>query len=100
MAPPSAGSGRQQSGIAAAPARGPELRWLKSQFRLQSGPTLRSTTAAGNGIFGCRDEAPKIVIQTGERPQRPKSGNRVAGNPRRKALFDVVTETRGLRRLD
>jgi hypothetical protein len=29
---------------------------------VQSGPTSRSTTAAGNGIFGCRDEAPKIVI--------------------------------------
>jgi hypothetical protein len=34
-----------------------------------------STTAAGNGNFGCRDEAPKIVIQTRGRPQRPKSGN-------------------------
>ena len=33
-------------------------------------------------------------------PQRPKSGNCVAGNPRRNALFDIVPETRGLRRLD
>src|ERR1700682_5467948 len=35
---------------------------------------MRSTTTARNGIFGCRDEAPKIVIQTRERRQRPKSG--------------------------
>jgi hypothetical protein len=33
-------------------------------------PSSRETTAAGNGIFGCRDEAPKIVIQTHERLQR------------------------------
>jgi hypothetical protein len=31
-------------------------------------------TVAGNGIFGCRDEAPEIVIQPRERLQRPKSG--------------------------
>ena len=30
--------------------------------------------AAGNGIFGCGDRAPKTVGKTRERPQRPKSG--------------------------
>jgi hypothetical protein len=30
-----------------------------SKFRVQCGPTSRSTTAAGNGIFGCRDRAQK-----------------------------------------
>jgi hypothetical protein len=34
----------------------------------------RPSPAAGNGIFGGRDEAPKIVIQPRERPQRPNSG--------------------------
>ena len=41
-------------------------------IRVQCGPTSRSTEAAGNGIFGCRDEAPKIVIQTRARLQRTK----------------------------
>jgi hypothetical protein len=35
--------------------------------------TSRSTTVAGNGIFGGRDEAPEIVVQPLERLQRPKS---------------------------
>jgi hypothetical protein len=30
--------------------------------------------AAGNGIFGCRDRAPKIIAKKRERLQRPKSG--------------------------
>ena len=55
---------------------------------------------AGNGIFGCGDGAPKIATKKRQRGQRPKSGKRAAGNPRRKALFGVVSETCGLRRLD
>ena len=55
---------------------------------------------AGNGIFGCGDGAPKIATKKRQRGQRPKSGKGAAGNPRRKALFDVVSETGGLRRLD
>jgi hypothetical protein len=47
---------------------------LKSEFRVQCRPTSRSTTAAGNGISGCRDQAPKIVIQARERLQRPNPG--------------------------
>jgi hypothetical protein len=55
---------------------------------------------AGNGIFGCGDGAPKIATKKRQRGQRPKSGKGAAGNPRRKALFGVVSETGGLRRLD
>jgi site-specific DNA recombinase len=36
--------------------------------------TSRASLAAGNGIFGCRDRAPKIATKAGERPQRRKSG--------------------------
>src|SRR5258706_10160230 len=36
--------------------------------------TSRSTTAAGNGISGCRDRAPKAATKMRERPQRPESG--------------------------
>src|SRR5438477_6104393 len=31
----------------------------KSELRVQCGPTSRSKPATGNGIFGCRDRAPK-----------------------------------------
>jgi hypothetical protein len=50
--------------------------------------------------LGCRDGAPKIVTKMGKRLQRPNSGKRVAGNPRKNALSGVVPETCGLRRLD
>jgi hypothetical protein len=36
--------------------------------------TSRSRLAAGNGIFGCGDRAPKIATEMRKRPQRPKSG--------------------------
>ena len=36
---------------------------------------------AGNGIFGCRDRAPKTATQRDERAQRQKSRNRVAEIP-------------------
>jgi hypothetical protein len=42
------------------------------QNAIPGGRTSGSTPAAGNGIFGCRDRAPKIAIQTRERPQRPR----------------------------
>jgi site-specific DNA recombinase len=48
---------------------------LKSEFRVQCGSNSRSSTAAGNGISGCRDRPPKIVMKTAERSQRQKSGN-------------------------
>jgi hypothetical protein len=57
------------------PAQGPELRQCKNpEYGFTRARTSRSTTAAGNGIFGCRDEAPEIVIQPRECLQRPKSG--------------------------
>src|SRR6476660_1507101 len=62
--------------------------------------TPYSATAAGNGIFGCRDRAPKTIAKMCERLQRQKSEKRVARNARRKALLDLVLETCGLRRLD
>jgi hypothetical protein len=65
-------------------------------MRSEFGPS----PAAGNGIFGCGDRAPKVPAQTRHRMQRPKFGNWVAESPRRNALFGVVSETRGLRRLD
>src|SRR6266576_1554063 len=92
---------RPQSGIAAAPAQGLELRWLKCWNSGCSAVKLRAENpVAGNGIFGCGDGAPKIATKKRQRGQRPKSGKRAAGNPRRKALFGVVSETGGLRRLD
>jgi hypothetical protein len=59
-----------------------------------------SSPAAGNGIFGCGDRAPKIVTKLRQRSQRPKSGKSVAENPRKNALFGVTSETRGLQGLD
>ena len=37
--------------------------------------------AAGNGLFGCRDGAPKIHTKLCQRPQRPNSSKLVAENP-------------------
>ena len=90
-----------RSRIVTAPVRDPELRWpQKLEIPVQVRRTPPKSPAAGNGIFGCRDRAPKIATQTHERSQRQESGNGVAGNPRRNALFGVVSETPGLRRLD
>src|SRR5260221_6471095 len=85
-----------QSGIAAAPSRS---RIAAAQYGFNCARTSRSATAAGNGIFGCRDRAPKIATKKRQRGQRPKSRKRAAGNPRRKALFGVVSETGGSGRL-
>src|SRR6266478_4986441 len=102
---PAVRGARTRSGITAAPAheaaplQAPELGWLEYQ-RSRCSAVSRSATAAGNGIFGCRDRAPKTVAKMCERLQRQKSEKRVARNARRKALFDLVLETCGLRRLD
>jgi hypothetical protein len=72
-----AGSLRRSGSIRNSCSAGPRSRITAAQnpeYGFNCGRTSRSTTAAGNGIFGCRDEAPKIVIQTRERRQRPKSG--------------------------
>src|SRR5258706_9273207 len=89
-----------QSGIAAAPSRSRIAAAQNPEYGFNCARTSRSATAAGNGIFGCRDRAPKTVAKMCERLQRQKSEKRVAGNPRRNALFGVVLETCGLRRLD
>src|SRR5258706_1940978 len=102
---PAVRGARTRSGITAAPAheaaplQAPELGWLEYQ-RSGCSAVSRSATAAGNGIFGCRDRAPKTVAKMCERLQRQKSEKRVARNARRKALIDLVLETCGLRRLD
>src|SRR5258706_5557847 len=102
---PAVRSARTRSGLTAAPAheaaplQAPELGWLEYQ-RSGCSAVSRSATAAGNGIFGCRDRAPKTVAKMCERLQRQKSEKRVARNARRNALFGVVPETFGLRRLD
>jgi hypothetical protein len=62
--------------------------------------TSRSTTAAGNGIFGYGDRTPKIAAAAFGHLQRPKSEKSKAENPRRNALFGVRRKTYGLRRLD
>src|SRR5260370_22577253 len=89
-----------QSGIAAAPSRSRIAAAQNPEYGFNCARTSRSATAAGNGIFGCRDRAPKTVAKMCERLQRQKSEKRVARNARRKALFDLVLETCGLRRLD
>ncbi len=45
-------------------------------------------------------QSAKIATKMRERRQRPKSKKGGAGNPRRNALFGVVSEMCGLRRLD
>ncbi len=94
---------RRSDSIRNSPAPVPKSQITAPQNReygLNGARTSRWTAAAGNGIFGCRDQAPRVVIQTRQRRQRPKSGKRVARNPRRNALFGVVSEKCGLRRLD
>src|SRR5260370_39894408 len=88
-----------QSGIAAAPSRSRIAAAQNPEYGFNCARTSRSATAAGNGIFGCRDRAPKTVAKMCERLQRQKSEKRVARNARRNALFGVVPETCGLRRL-
>ena len=90
-----------RSGIVAAPVPDPNYGGPKVGNTCASAVGLSpKSPAAGNGIFGCGDRAPKIATQTHERSQRQESGNGVARNPRRNALFGVVSETPGLRRLD
>src|SRR6266481_5793250 len=89
-----------QSGIAAAPSRSRIAAAQNPEYGFNCARTSRSATAAGNGIFGCRDRAPKTVAKMCERLQRQKSEKRVARNARRKALFDLALETCGLQRLD
>src|SRR5258705_13824795 len=78
---------RPQSRITAAPVQDPNYSGPKSRNSGCSAVQLRAQSpAVGNGIFGCRDRAPKIITKKGERLQRPKSAKQVAGNPRRSAL--------------
>src|SRR5712664_2199839 len=90
---------RPQSRITAAPVEDPNYSGPKVGISGACGPTSHSKPA-GNGFFGCRDKAPKIITKKGECLQRPKSGKQVAGNPRRSALFGVDCGKGGLRRLD
>src|SRR5882762_6035463 len=87
-----------QSGIAAAPSRSRIAAAQNPEYGFNCARTSRSATAAGNGIFGCRDRAPKTVAKMCERLQRQKSEKRVARNARRNAPFSVLSETCGLRR--
>src|SRR5712672_3065666 len=63
------------------------------------GGTSRLSPAAGNGIFGCGDRAPKIANQTTPTLAETQVRKSVAGNPRRNALFGVALETLGLQGL-
>src|ERR1700704_5603040 len=67
---------RPQSRITAAPVQDPNHSVPKVGIAGAVRPTSRSKPAVGNGIFGCRDRAPKIITKKGERLQRPKSGKR------------------------
>src|SRR5258706_4703094 len=63
-------------GHAAAPAEGPELRRPKSRNYGCGAVQLRAQSpAAGNGIFGCRDRAPKSPLKCANvgRDQNPGS---------------------------
>ena len=92
---------RPQSRITAAPVQDPNYSGPKSRNSGCSAVQLRAQSpAVGNGIFGCRDRAPKIITKKRQRLQRPKSGKKVARNPRRSALFGVDSGQGGLRRLD
>src|ERR1019366_343813 len=60
----------------AAPAEGPELRRPKSRNYGCGAVQLRAQSpAAGNGIFGCRDRAPKSPLKCANvgRDQNPRS---------------------------
>src|SRR5882672_3948812 len=70
------------------------------EYGFKCARTSRPNLAAGNGLFGCRDGAPKFAGKATELLQRQKSGKWIAENPGRNALFGVVPESRGLRRLD
>src|SRR6202022_3882792 len=70
------------------------------EYGFKCAGTSRPNLAAGNGLLGCRDEAPKFAGKATELLQRQKSGKWIAENPGRNALFGVVPESCGLRRLD
>src|SRR5260370_35745985 len=50
--------------------------------------------AAGNGIFGCRERAPKQSPKCANTWREQKSEREVAENPRINALFGDAPETR------
>src|ERR1700682_2880550 len=70
------------------------------EYGFKCARTSRPNLAAGNGLFGCRDGAPKFAGKATELLQRQESGNWITENPGRNALFGVVPESCGLRRLD
>jgi hypothetical protein len=70
------------------------------EYGFKCARTSRPNLAAGNGLFGCRDGAPKFAGKATELLQRQKSEKWIAENPGRNALFGVVPEWCGLRRLD
>ena len=53
----------------------------------------------GSSAVGGRDRAPVITDETAARLQRQKAKMLAAGNPRTNALFGVLPETCGSRRL-
>src|ERR1700730_18027931 len=70
------------------------------EYGLKCTRTSRPNLAAGNGLFGCRDGAPKFAGKATELLQRQKSGKWITENPGSNAQFGVVPESCGLRRLD
>lgn len=86
------------SGIAAAPVDDPAYRSALG-MRAQLRSNFALNPVAGNGIFGCRDGAPKISIQTRECLQRPKSRNSRPKIPGETTYFWRRIGTCGLRRL-
>src|SRR6266403_3008830 len=67
---------RTQSGIGCSPGRRSRITAAqKSELRVRCGPTSCSSPAAGNGIFGCRDRAPKSPLKCANvgRDQNPRS---------------------------
>src|SRR5258705_12873627 len=68
---------RPQSRITAAPVQDPNYSGPKSRNCRCSAVQLRAQSpAVGNGIFGCRDRAPKIITKKGECLQRQSPGSK------------------------
>jgi hypothetical protein len=58
------------------------------------------TSAAGNGIFCCRDGPLKIGFKERKRHRRPEEAKNTGENPRRIGLFAINNDFGGLGGLD
>jgi hypothetical protein len=79
---PAVRGARPQSGITSTPSWHLELRWLENRnCSCECGRNSCRSGAAGNGILGCGDGAPKTGAKMRGRPRRPKSENWITESP-------------------